>query len=95
MQIWSYERTKPVTTFEWGADSILQIKYNPSEHNLLAGTGIDCSIALYDLRGETPLNKIFLPNKCHCVCWNPAEPINFTVGCDDANCYTFDMRKME
>lgn len=23
------------------------------------------------------------------------EPINFTVGNDDANCYTFDMRKLE
>ena len=23
------------------------------------------------------------------------EPINFTVGNDDGNCYTFDMRKLE
>jgi WD repeat and SOF domain-containing protein 1 len=27
--------------------------------------------------------------------FNPIEPINFTVGNDDSNCYSFDMRKMD
>lgn len=27
--------------------------------------------------------------------FNPIEPINFTVGCDDTNCYSFDMRRMD
>lgn len=37
--------------FEWGADTVLKIKFNPSDLNLLAGTGIDRSVALYDMRG--------------------------------------------
>jgi len=35
-----------------------------------------------------------LKNKSGCIRWNPQEPLNFTVGNDDSNCYTFDMRKM-
>lgn len=34
-------------------------------------------------------------NKSPCVAWNPREPINFSVGNDDGNAYTFDMRKLE
>lgn len=47
---------------------------------------------LLKYRGETPLGKVFLPNKSHALCWNPTEPLNFTVGSDDANAYSFDMR---
>jgi DDB1- and CUL4-associated factor 13 len=35
-----------------------------------------------------------MPNKCNAICWNYQEPINFTTGCDDSHCYTYDMRKM-
>ena len=38
---------------------------------------------------------MFLKNKSSCVCWNPHEPLNFTVGNEDGNCYTFDMRKLD
>lgn len=95
VQIWNYNRSKPVHKFEWGADTILKVKYNYSEENLIASTGIDRSLVIYDLRGETPLQKIFLLNKCNALCWNPTEPVNLTVGCDDANCYTFDIRKLD
>lgn len=95
VQIWNYQRSNPIQNFEWGADSVLKVKFNPSETNLIASTGIDRSIVLYDLRGNTPLKKIFLQNKSQCLAWNPMEPINFTVGNDDGNCYSFDMRKME
>ena len=95
VQVWNYERSLPMQTFEWGADSVLKVRFNPSEVNLIASTGIDRSVVLYDLRGNTPLKKILLQNKSQCLAWNPREPINFTVGSDDANCYSFDMRKLE
>lgn len=44
--------------FQWGADSVLKVKYNPSENYLLASTGIDRSIVFYDTRAEMPLKKI-------------------------------------
>jgi len=34
-------------------DTVIKVKYNPSQHNLLAGTGIDRSVVLYDVRGDT------------------------------------------
>jgi WD repeat and SOF domain-containing protein 1 len=36
-----------------------------------------------------------MANKSQALCWNPMEPINLVVGCDDSNCYMFDMRKLE
>lgn len=56
---------------------------------------MDRSIMLFDINGNTPLKKIFLKNKSSCICWNPYEPINFVVGNEDGNCYTFDMRKLD
>lgn len=95
VQIWNYSRSSPTQVFEWGADSVMRLRFNPSEVNLIASTGIDRSVVLYDLRGNTPLKKIMMQNKAQCLAWNPMEPINFTVGSDDANCYSFDMRKLE
>ena len=62
---------------------------------MLLSTGIDRSIILYDLRNNQPIKKTVLANKSQCASWNPYQPINFTVGNDDSNCYTFDMRKLE
>ena len=57
VQIWSYDRSEPIQTFNWGGaiDTITKIKFNPSESNLIAATCMDRSICLYDIRGKTPL----------------------------------------
>lgn len=52
-------------------DSIIKVKYNPSEPNILCATCIDRSIILYDLRGETPIQKVTLPNKSMALSFNP------------------------
>lgn len=93
--MWSYERTKPIYQLEWNVDSILKVRYNPADGNMLCGTCADRSVLIYDLRGETPVQKIALPNKSMSLAFNPIEPINFTVANDDSNCYTFDLRRME
>ena len=95
VQVWSYERSQSIQTFEWGADSVTRVRFNPSEQNLIAAVALDRSIALYDLRGGTPIKKNFLLNKSTSVCWNPMEPVIFTVSNEDSNCYTFDMRKLD
>lgn len=79
VQIWNYERSNPLQTFEWGIDTVTKLKFNPSETNLIASVCIDRSICLYDIRGNTPLEKIFLKNKSSAICWNPYEPMNFVV----------------
>ena len=35
----------------WGVDSIIKVSYNPVEHDLIAATGIDNSVLIYDTRG--------------------------------------------
>lgn len=83
VQIWSYERSKPTSQLTWGADSMVSVKFNPSEQNILCSTGfyilatifkflgMDRSIVLFDIRGNTPINRTFLSNKSNAICWNP------------------------
>ena len=95
VQVWDYERSEPISKFDWGMDSVIKLKWNPSETNLILASASDRSICLYDIRGNTPLKRMFLKNKSSALCWNPYEPINFVVGNEDSNCYTFDMRKLD
>ena len=71
VQIWSYQRTKPIYQLEWNIDSVQCVRYNPAEPNILAATCSDRSILIYDLRGETPVQKATLPNKSMCLSFNP------------------------
>jgi DDB1- and CUL4-associated factor 13 len=95
IQLWNYERSLPVQTFEWGADSVTKVRFNSSEVNLLASIGSDRSFVFYDIRAGTPLKKTLLNNKSSGICWNPMEPFVISLANDDGNCYTFDMRKLE
>jgi WD repeat and SOF domain-containing protein 1 len=95
VQVWSQNRTSPVTTFDWGMDTVTRVKFNPVEANLIACTSMDRGIFVHDIRGRTSLVKTTLLNKSSAIAWNPQEPFNFTVGNEDGNCYTFDMRKMD
>ena len=71
VQVWNYERSSPLQTFEWGVDTVTRVKFNPSQVNLIASTALDRSVCLYDIRGNTPINKIYLKNKSSALCWNP------------------------
>lgn len=71
------------------------MKFNPSQHHVLAAVSTDRSICLYDIRANAPINKLYLKNKSSALCWNPQEPMNFVVGNENSHCYTFDMRKFE
>jgi WD repeat and SOF domain-containing protein 1 len=95
VQLWSQERSNPIQTWNWGVDTVSKVKFNPVETNIIACTSMDRGIYLYDIRGKTPLQKTVLLNKSSALCWNPQEPFNFTVGNEDGNAYSFDMRKLD
>ncbi|CAI2369626.1 unnamed protein product [Moneuplotes crassus] len=95
VQVWDYERSEPISKFDWGMDAVNKLKWNLSETNLILESASDGNICLYDIRENTPLKRLFLKNKSSCLTWNPYEPINFVVGNEDSNCYTFDMRKLD
>ena len=94
VDVWDYQRTEPVATYEWGADTVTTVRWNPAEAGLLASTGSDSTVCLYDTRADTPLRKVSLALRANALAWNPREPMNFVVACEDTNCYSFDMRNL-
>ncbi|GMI15193.1 hypothetical protein TrVE_jg7592 [Triparma verrucosa] len=96
VQVWSHHRSNPIQTYEPfnGTDSCNVVRWNPSERSLLAHTSSDRGIGLHDTRASSSLRKTVLRMRSNCLEWNPMEPMNFVVGNEDHNCYSFDMRKL-
>jgi len=94
VDVWDYNRSAPLSSFEWGCERVITSRFNPAESALLASTAVDRSVGLYDLRGNTPIRKVVLKMRSNGVCWNPMRPMSFTVANEDCSLYTFDMRKL-
>ncbi|KMZ64996.1 WD repeat and SOF1 domain-containing protein [Zostera marina] len=94
VDIWDLNRSQPVNSFEWGHDTVISLRFNPGEPNILASSASDRSITLYDLRMSSPLTKIIMRTKTNAIAWNPMEPMNFTAANEDCNCYSYDYRKL-
>lgn len=92
--LWNAERTEPTHSYTWGSDSVLSVSFNPAEACLVASTGSDRQVCLYDLRAAVPMRKFILSMKSNKVAWNPREPMNFVLANEDHNLYTFDMRNL-
>eukprot|EP00753_Platysulcus_tardus_P022782 PLAT9991.1.p1 GENE.PLAT9991.1~~PLAT9991.1.p1 ORF type:complete len:461 (-),score=156.38 PLAT9991.1:82-1437(-) len=95
LDVWDTARSVPLHSFTWGADSVLSARYNPAEESLVASTGADRSVCLYDLRGGSAVRKVVLAMRSNAVAWNPMAPMRFTVANEDNNLYTFDMRRLK
>ncbi|CAN1286890.1 DDB1- and CUL4-associated factor 13, partial [Linum perenne] len=104
VEIWNHNRSQPVNTFEWGTDTVISVRFNPAEPNVMATSASDRSIALYDLRMSTPVRKIIMQTKTNSIAWNPMEPLNFTAvssmillnpANEDCSCYSYDARKLD
>ncbi|KAH7830056.1 putative WD40 domain-containing protein [Monocercomonoides exilis] len=94
VDVWNAERSVPVQSFSWGADTVYHAKFNRVEVEVFATCGSDRGIVLYDVRKETPIHKLIMRMKTNSLCWNPMEPFNFIAGNEDGNIYEYDMRKM-
>mmetsp|Transcript_28016 Transcript_28016/g.80780 ORF Transcript_28016/g.80780 Transcript_28016/m.80780 type:complete len:446 (-) Transcript_28016:231-1568(-) len=94
VDLWDYNRSAPLSSFEWGCERVITARFNPAEPALVASTAVDRSIGLYDLRGNSAIRKVILKLRSNAVSWNPIQPLNFTVANEDCNLYTFDMRKL-
>ncbi|RCK55089.1 Protein SOF1 [Candida viswanathii] len=95
IQLWDINRSKYISNLSWGCDNVNAVKFNQSETNIIASTGSDNSIVLYDIRTNTPVHKAITSLRNNALCFNPMEPFNFVSACDDTNAYSWDMRKME
>jgi WD repeat and SOF domain-containing protein 1 len=71
VEVWDHNRSEPLHSFKWGHDATLSVRFNPAEAEVLASTGRDRSVGLYDLRRGTPLTKVVLGAYCSSMAWNP------------------------
>ncbi|XP_058095796.1 uncharacterized protein LOC131241136 [Magnolia sinica] len=94
VDIWDHNRSQPVNSFEWGKDTVISVRFNPAEPDVLATSASDRSITLYDLRMSSPARKLIMKTKTNAISWNPREPMNFTAANEDCNCYSYDSRKL-
>ncbi|KAI9497430.1 WD40-repeat-containing domain protein [Zychaea mexicana] len=95
VDVWDESRSEPIHEFEWGADSYQSVKFNQVETNILASTGTDRTIVLYDLRTSQPISKVVMAMRTNAIAWNPIEAYTFAAANEDHNTYLFDMRNME
>lgn len=94
VDIWDPNRSEPVSTFEWGKDTVVSVRFNPGEPDVLVTSASDRSITLYDLRMSSPARKLIMQTRTNAISWNPMEPMNFTAANEDCNCYSYDARKL-
>lgn len=94
IEIWDATRSKPVSSMNWGVDTINTVKFNQSETSVLASAGTDRTLIFYDLRTQSPVAKVVTALRTNAICWNPMEPFNLATGSEDHNAYVWDMRKL-
>lgn len=90
VELWNEGRTEPAAKFSWGVDTVLSVRFNPVEPDVFASCGSDRSIALYDVRTQTPKRKLMMQNKSTKLSWNRTE----AVANEETKLYSFDMRKL-
>ena len=93
--LWDSEMAAPLTEYQWGVDTIHDIKFNQIETNLLGACAADRSILLYDIRENRPMRKVVMELKSNVLAWNPMEAFVFAVASEDYNAYSFDVRNLK
>ena len=99
VDLWSPERSTPLVQWSgsklWNSeDTSVVVRFNPAERSLIGQCSMDRGIGLFDTRSGSALQKTILKMRSNCLEWNPMEPMNFVVGNEDYNAYSFDMRKL-
>lgn len=95
IQIWDLERSTPIQSMGMGSATLNCVRFNQAERSILATTGGDRGIVIYDLRTSSPLIKLTTSLRNNTLSWNPMEPFNFVTANEDHNLYMFDMRKLD
>lgn len=94
VELWDTNRSKPISNLSWGADSVHSVRFNQTETSIVASSGADRSIVIYDLRTSSPVQKLVATMSTNAIAWNPMEAFNFAAASEDHNVYLYDMRKL-
>lgn len=95
VQLWDTSRSEALQSFEWGADTVTSVRFNPAQHSLLCCLSADRGVTMYDVNSGSALQKMTMQTRANAACWNPMEPMHVTLASEDHDLYTFDMRKLD
>ncbi|GMM37992.1 rRNA-processing protein [Saccharomycopsis crataegensis] len=95
IELWDSNRSKPISNLTWGADNITTVRFNNVETSILASAGSDNTVILYDIRTNSPTQKIVNTLRTNAICFNPMSAYNFVCASEDSNVYGYDMRNMK
>lgn len=95
VEIWDSTRSKPISQLKWGSEAVNTVRFNQTETSILASAGSDRSIVIYDLRTNSPVQKLVSTLSTNAIAWNPMEAFNFAAANEDHNVYLYDMRRMD
>ncbi|EGC35809.1 hypothetical protein DICPUDRAFT_151786 [Dictyostelium purpureum] len=95
VEIWKHQRSTPFQTLSWGYGTITKVKFNPIETDLLASCTTDRDVILYDIRQNSPAQKLTTTMRNNALAWNPTESFTLAIGNEDENVYQYDIRKLD
>lgn len=78
----------------FSGEHIVSVTFAPSETTMLASSGSDRSICLYDVRQQKALGRVIMNMRANAVRFNPMQPAVLLAAGEDHQCYTFDVRNL-
>ncbi|CAE6508267.1 unnamed protein product [Rhizoctonia solani] len=96
VQLWNETKSSPVSdlTFPTSNETITTLRFNLAESSILATTGTDRTLTLYDLRTGKAERRLVMQMRANALSWSPTFPTTLLVASEDHNLYTFDVRSL-
>lgn len=94
INLWDMLRALYVSDLSWGADNVHAVKFNRTETSIIASAGLDNSLVFYDIRTNSPVQKVVTTMRTNSISWNPMEAYMLATASEDHNAYLWDMRNL-
>ncbi|KZO94605.1 WD40 repeat-like protein [Calocera viscosa TUFC12733] len=96
VQLWDETKTEPILNMQFGngAETVLTVRFNQSETSVLASTGTDRTMCLYDVRTGKAERRVVMALRANALSWHPTQPTVMLLASEDHNLYTFDVRNL-
>ncbi|CUA74253.1 DDB1-and CUL4-associated factor 13 [Rhizoctonia solani] len=96
VQLWDETKSSPVSdlTFPTSNETITALRFNLAESSILATTGTDRTLTLYDIRTGKAERRLVMQMRANALSWSPTFPTTLLVASEDHNLYTFDVRSL-
>ncbi|CCO34672.1 DDB1-and CUL4-associated factor 13 AltName: Full=WD repeat and SOF domain-containing protein 1 [Rhizoctonia solani AG-1 IB] len=96
VQLWDETKSSPISdlTFPTSNETVTALRFNLSESSILATTGTDRTLTLYDIRTGKAERRLVMQMRANALSWSPTFPTTLLLASEDHNLYTFDVRSL-